>query len=51
LIVRRIVREHGGELSIESSQGKSLTLTIRLPYIDKRVRMLEAGNTKSERES
>ncbi len=51
LIVRRIVREHGGELSIESSQGKGLTLTIRLPYIDKRVRMLEAGNTKSERES
>lgn len=51
LIVRRIVREHGGELSIESSQGKGLTLTIRLPYIDKRVRMLEAGDTKSERES
>src|SRR6266699_3486805 len=48
LIVRRIVREHGGELSIESSQGKGLTLTIRLPYIDKRVRMLEAGNAKSE---
>ena len=46
LIVRRIVREHGGELSIESSEGKGLTLTIRLPYIDKRVRMLEAG-TKS----
>ena len=43
LIVRRIVREHGGELSIESSQGKGITLTIRLPYLDKRVRMLEAG--------
>src|SRR5438094_2305514 len=49
LIVRRIVREHGGELSIESSEGKGLTLTIRLPYIDKRVRMLEAGDQKSER--
>ncbi len=46
LIVRRIVREHGGELSIESPQGKGLTLTIRLPYIDKRVRMLEAGESK-----
>jgi two-component system, sporulation sensor kinase E len=46
LIVRRIVREHGGELSIESSQGKGLTLTIRLPYIDKRIRMLEAGEAK-----
>jgi signal transduction histidine kinase len=48
LIVRRIVREHGGELSIESSEGKGLTLIIRLPYIDKRVRMLEAGERKAE---
>src|SRR3989442_8345463 len=35
LIVRRIVREHGGELSIESPQGKGLTRTIRLPYFEK----------------
>ena len=49
LIVRRIVREHGGELSIVSSEGKGLTLTIRLPYIDKRIRMLEAGDQRSER--
>ncbi|PYJ72747.1 MAG: PAS domain-containing sensor histidine kinase, partial [Verrucomicrobia bacterium] len=47
LIVRRIVREHGGELSIQSSEGKGLTVTIRLPHIDKRVRMLEAGETKA----
>jgi signal transduction histidine kinase len=40
LILRRIVREHGGELSIESSEGKGLTLTIRLPLLDRRVRML-----------
>ena len=46
LIVRRIVREHGGELSIETSQGKGLTLTIRLPYVEKRIRMLEAGESK-----
>ena len=44
LIVRRIVREHGGELAIESNEGKGLTLTIRVPYLDKRVRMLEAGD-------
>src|SRR6266581_4750403 len=49
LIVRRIVREHGGELSIESSQDKGLTLTIRLPYIDKRIRMLEAGKAREQR--
>lgn len=48
LIVRRIVREHGGELSIESSQGKGVTLTIRLPYIDKRIRMLEAGEARDQ---
>src|SRR5438094_3376671 len=46
LIVRRIVREHGGELCIESSEGKGLALTIRLPYIDRRVRMLEAGDSQ-----
>src|SRR6266404_3770341 len=46
LIVRRIVREHGGELSVESSEGKGLSLTIRLPYIDRRVRMLEAGTPR-----
>src|SRR5213082_3224361 len=46
LIVRRIVREHGGELSIESSDGKGVTLTIRLPFIDKRIRMLEAGEAR-----
>jgi two-component system, sporulation sensor kinase E len=48
LIVRRIVRQHGGELSIESSEGKGLTLTIRLPYIDKRIRMLEAGEARNQ---
>jgi signal transduction histidine kinase len=41
--VRRIARDHGGELSIQSSEGKGLTLAIRLPYIDRRVRMLEQG--------
>ena len=48
LIVRRIVREHGGEMAIESNEGKGLTLTIRLPYLDKRVRMLEVGDRKAE---
>jgi signal transduction histidine kinase len=48
LIVRRIVREHGGEMAIESNEGKGLTLTIRLPYLDKRGRMLEAGTSKAE---
>jgi two-component system, sporulation sensor kinase E len=44
LIVRRIVRAHGGEMAIESTEGKGLTLLIRLPRHDRRVRLLEAGN-------
>jgi len=47
LIVRRIVREHGGELAIESTEGKGLSLTIRLPLKEQRVRMLEAGDRKA----
>src|SRR6184192_2201528 len=50
LIVRRIVREHGGELSIESGQDKGLALTIRLPFKEQRVRMLEAGDRKANNE-
>jgi two-component system, sporulation sensor kinase E len=49
LIVRRIVREHGGELSIESSQDRGLILSIRLPFIDKRIRMLEAGGARDQK--
>ena len=48
LIVRRIVRAHGGEVIIESTQGKGLTLTIRLPRADRRVRFLEQGSSFEE---
>jgi signal transduction histidine kinase len=41
LIVRRIVREHGGEIEIESNEGKGTRVTIHLPHGDKRVRMLQ----------
>jgi len=44
----RYHREHGGELSIESSEGRGVTLTIRLPFIDRRIRMLEAGEQKPQ---
>jgi signal transduction histidine kinase len=40
LIVRRIVREHGGEIEIESDEGKGVRFTIHLPYGDKRMRLL-----------
>ena len=48
LIVRRIVREHGGELSIESTEGKGASITIRLPHVNQRVRMLEAGDPTAQ---
>jgi len=47
LIVRRIVREHGGEIALESHEGQGLTLTIRLPYRDRRVRLLQGGDDQS----
>lgn len=46
-IVRRIVRAHGGEVSIESMPGKGLILSIRLPRDDQRVRLLPAGQALS----
>lgn len=42
MIVRRIVREHGGEVGLQSDEGRGLTVTIRLPTSDRRVQMLEA---------
>jgi signal transduction histidine kinase len=43
LVVRRIVRAHGGEVVLESSPGRGLTLTILLPRADRHVRLLEQG--------
>lgn len=43
LIVRRIVREHGGEIDIESREGKGTRVTLWLPLVEKKVRLLEAG--------
>jgi signal transduction histidine kinase len=45
IIVRRIVRAHGGETGIESTQGKGVRVTIRFPRMDQRVRFLEAGSS------
>jgi two-component system, sporulation sensor kinase E len=52
LIVRRIVREHGGEIEIESNEGKGVRVTIHLPYGEKRTRLLsdrdEATNESAD---
>ena len=44
MIVRRIVREHGGEIDIVNDEGRGISLTIRLPLRDRRVRLLEGGS-------
>ena len=40
LVCRRIVRDHGGELVVESKEGEGSRMTVRLPRIEKRVRRL-----------
>jgi two-component system, sporulation sensor kinase E len=40
LIVRRIVREHGGEIEIESEEGKGTRVIIYLPRGERTVRLL-----------
>jgi two-component system sensor histidine kinase HydH len=39
-VVQRIVRAHGGEIILESAEGKGLVFTIRIPRIDRRIRFL-----------
>ena len=40
LIVRRIIREHGGEMELLNTPGAGLSLTMKLPLASQRVRML-----------
>lgn len=40
LIVRRIIREHGGEIAIESEEGQGTRVLIHLPHRDRPVRLL-----------
>jgi PAS domain S-box-containing protein len=42
LIVRRIIREHGGEISIESEEGQGTRIVIHLPRGERSVRLLGA---------
>jgi two-component system, sporulation sensor kinase E len=49
LIVRRIVREHGGEIDIESREGKGTRITLWMPLVEKKTRLLEAPSPSAER--
>lgn len=48
LIVRRIVREHGGEIDLVSHEGQGLELTIRLPLHEQRARLLPGKETSGD---
>ena len=41
LIVRRIIREHGGEIEIDSEEHRGTRITLFFPRGDKRVRLLK----------
>jgi len=50
LIVRRIVREHGGEIQLDSREGEGLTFRLLLPLFDRQVRLLKAGKDRDTEE-
>ncbi len=41
MIVQRIMREHGGQVGIESKEGVGTVVTLQFPRKDRRVRMLK----------
>jgi two-component system, sporulation sensor kinase E len=43
LIVRRIIREHGGEIDIESRVGQGTRVSLWLPLVERHIRLLGEG--------
>jgi two-component system, sporulation sensor kinase E len=43
MIVQRIMRAHGGQVGVESREGKGTVVTLQFPRKDRRVRMLGGG--------
>jgi two-component system, sporulation sensor kinase E len=41
MVVQRIMREHGGQVGIESKEGVGTVVTLQFPRKDRRVRMLQ----------
>ena len=46
LIVRRIVRDHGGEMEIDSEENKGTTVNLYFPRMEKHIRLLENDDSK-----
>ena len=48
MIVQRIMRDHGGEISINSEPGRGTRMTLRFPREDARMNLLEAPELEKE---
>ena len=48
LIVRRILREHGGEIEIVSEEGEGTTIILHFPRSNKRARLLPAPSEEED---
>ncbi|MEM7790458.1 MAG: ATP-binding protein [Verrucomicrobiota bacterium] len=46
MIVQRIMREHGGQIGIESREGIGTVITLQFPQPHKRTRMLQADDAE-----
>jgi signal transduction histidine kinase len=44
MIAQRIMREHGGNIGIDSKEGSGTVVTLQFPLNEQRVRMLEDEN-------
>jgi two-component system, sporulation sensor kinase E len=43
MIVQRIIRDHGGEIEIDSAPGRGTVFTIYIPREERRMRLLKSG--------
>ncbi|MDF7826888.1 ATP-binding protein [Pontiellaceae bacterium B12227] len=50
MIVQRIMRDHGGEIEINSEPGRGTRMTLRFPREDARMNLLSAPEKESENE-